>query len=200
MKRVHLFMFLLWTAGCGVAAGPVAVVDLRCEHLVDPLGIDTETPRLSWKLQDGRHTRGKRQTAYRILVATAPDKLTVGKADVWDSGVVSSGQSHLVAVLPEMPLQSGGDYYWKVQVRDERGIPSGWSEAARFSMGLLNRSDWKGEWIKHPSASPEKHIWFRKKHLVNDLPATAFAYIASAGYHELYVNGQKADSRVLAPA
>jgi alpha-L-rhamnosidase len=175
------------------------VYDLRCEHLINPLGIDTETPRFSWKISDNGHTRGQRQTACRILVATTPDKLKNGKADVWDSNRILSGQSHLVPYAGPQ-LRSGGDYYWKVQIFDNNGKPVKWSDPARFSMGLLLRSDWKGEWIKHPSAAPEKHTWFRKKLVLNEPATAAFAYIASIGYHELYVNGQKADSRVLAPA
>lgn len=175
------------------------VYDLRCEHLINPLGIDTETPRFSWKISDDGHLREQRQTAYRILVATTPDKLKDGKADVWDSNFIPSGQSHLVAYAGQQ-LRSGGDYYWKVQIFDNNGKPAKWSDPARFSMGLLLRSDWKGEWIKHPSATPEKHTWFRKKLNLNERASTAFAYIASTGYHELYINGQKADSSVLAPA
>ncbi|MDR0541610.1 MAG: family 78 glycoside hydrolase catalytic domain [Dysgonamonadaceae bacterium] len=175
------------------------IYDLRCEHLVNPLGIDAETPRFSWKLRDAAFIRGQRQTAYRILVATTPAQLKKGKADVWDSGIVLSEQSRLVDYGGKA-LKPGNGYYWKVQVYDGNGKPSGWSETARFSMGLLNRSDWKGKWIKHPSALPEKHIWFRKTLVLNEQAATAFAYIASAGYHELYVNGKKAGNSVLAPS
>ena len=175
------------------------VYDLRCEYLTNPLGIDVVTPRFSWKLHDATHTRGQGQTAYHILVATTPGKLKSGEADVWDSGIISTEQSQLVS-YGGPPLRSGTDYFWKVRVYDVFNQLSGWSEPARFSMGLLNRADWKGKWIKHPSAAPEKHVWFRKKISLSEPVETAFVYIASVGYHELYVNGRKADSRVLAPA
>jgi len=67
-------------------------------------------------------------------------------------------------------------------------------------MGLLERTDWTGPWIKHPSAAEEKHIWFRKTIFLRECPAAAFIFVASVGYHELYINGRKADSRVLAPS
>ena len=62
LERSFLLSVLLLTpfARAGVA-------DLRCEYLPDPLGIDVPQPRLSWKLQPGRH--GLRQTCYRLLVA-----------------------------------------------------------------------------------------------------------------------------------
>jgi alpha-L-rhamnosidase len=199
MKKIHLLPALLLIMGSiSAAAAPVAA-GLRCEHNINPLGIDVETPRFSWRMDDPEHTHGQRQTAYRILVASSTSMLAVGKADVWDSGVVQSSESHLVPYAGKK-LQSGGDYYWTVQVYDMKRVPSEWSAAARFSVGLLSRLDWKGQWIKHPSAAEERHIWFRKHLNIDGKPsATAFAYVASLGYHELYVNGKKADERVLAP-
>ena len=46
--------------------------NLRCEYMVDPLGLDAPVPRLSWEVSDTR--RGAVQTAYQVLVAeTAAD-------------------------------------------------------------------------------------------------------------------------------
>src|ERR1017187_3056581 len=48
------------------AAGPLAPVGLRVEHLRNPIGIDVVKPRFSWELQ---HTaRGQAQTAYQITI------------------------------------------------------------------------------------------------------------------------------------
>jgi hypothetical protein len=54
--------------------------DLRCEYLVNPLGIDVQKPRLSWKLDSS--IRGQKQTAYQILVASSPEKLTSNIGDL----------------------------------------------------------------------------------------------------------------------
>ena len=43
-------------------------VNLHCDHLINPLGIDNANPRLSWMLDDAR--QGARQTAYQIVVST----------------------------------------------------------------------------------------------------------------------------------
>ena len=40
-------------------------VNLHCDHLINPLGIDNANPRLSWMLDDAR--QGARQTAYQII-------------------------------------------------------------------------------------------------------------------------------------
>jgi alpha-L-rhamnosidase len=177
----------------------IRVYDLRCEHIVNPLGIDRETPRFSWKIACPSGDRGQEQTAYRILIASSPEKLKRDEADIWDSKTVTSGSSHLIPFQGDK-LVSGEDYYWKVMIYDSKNNASGWSSTARFSMGLLDRSDWKGLWIKHPEAAPERHIWFRQRLNVDNKVASAFVHIASTGYHELYINGQKADERLLAPA
>jgi alpha-L-rhamnosidase len=45
----------------------------------------------------------------------------------------------------------------------------------------------------------EKHLWFRRNLEIGHAPASAIIHVASIGYHELFINGTKADDRVLAP-
>ncbi len=181
------------------AHGAVMVTGLQCEYLTDPLGIDVQTPRFTWQLSDTDHVRGQKQTGYQVLVASSPVFLDEGRADIWDSGQVLSAQSALVPFAGKK-LTSGENCFWKVRVLDMDKKPSAWSSTARFSMGLLEPSDWTGPWIKHPTAPVEKQIWFRKTFTLRNKAASAFVYVASVGYHELYVNGQKIDARVLAPS
>jgi len=42
---------------------------LRTEYLVNPAGLDATAPRLSWQVESA--TRGQKQTAYRLLVASS---------------------------------------------------------------------------------------------------------------------------------
>lgn len=177
----------------------VTVSGLQCEYLTDPLGIDVQTPRFTWRLSDTDHTRGQKQTGYQVLVASRPALLEEGRADVWDSGQIISAQSALVPFAGKL-LASGENCFWKVRVIDKDNKPSAWSSTARFSMGLLAPTDWTGSWIKHPNAPVVDHIWFRKTFTLRDKAASAFIFVASIGYHELYVNGQKVDARVLAPS
>lgn len=39
--------------------------------------------------------------------------------------------------------------------------------------------------------------WFRKTFNMSDIPQDAVIYVASIGYHELYVNGRKVGDAVL---
>lgn len=48
-------------------AAPGTPQQLRCEGLIDPLGIDRAAPRFSWALAPGG--RGLAQTAYQVVVA-----------------------------------------------------------------------------------------------------------------------------------
>ena len=47
-------LVLFACASTGFAAGAFSVTDLRCEDLVDPLGVDVAKPRLSWRMASGK--------------------------------------------------------------------------------------------------------------------------------------------------
>ena len=134
------------------------VEDLRCEYLIDPLGVDTAQPRFSWKLIDEDHTRAQKQTAWQIVV-TGDDGN--GSPVLWDSGKVESGES-ANNVFAGVSLRSNQAARWKARAWDMNGIPTAWSSDVRFSMGLLEKSDWKGDWIRLAEADEVKHIWYRK--------------------------------------
>ena len=117
---------------------------LRCEYRVNPLGIDTPVPRLSWQLEST--ARDERQTAYQVLVASSPERLQQDRGDLWDSGRVSSSETVTIEYAGT-PLSSHQHCYWKVRVWNGEGQISSWSEPARWSMGLLKADDWQAEWI-----------------------------------------------------
>lgn len=61
------------------ADGPgLRVESTTVEYATHPLGLDTARPRLTWTL--GSNARDQLQSAYRIRVATSPDRL--GSPDV----------------------------------------------------------------------------------------------------------------------
>ncbi len=203
MKPIKFFHHIL-LAVCGLfpllaAETQAQPYDPRCEYLGNPLGIDVVEPRFSWKQADPEQVRGQRQTAYHLQVASSEKLLSQGKADLWDSGKVSSSQSTLVE-YGGAKLISNQDCYWKVRVYDKDGNASKWSTPARFSMGLLEPTDWKSPWIHHPDAPAEKHIWFRRNVTLNEKLSTAFLHVASIGYHELHVNGERVDPQAFGPA
>jgi alpha-L-rhamnosidase len=117
---------------------------LTCEYTANPLGIENKSPRLSWVLE--AEERGQRQTAYQILVASAPEKLTEAGADLWNTGRVRTDRSVHIP-YGGSPLSSRQRCYWKVRVWDKAGKASAYSEAAFWEMGLLEPGDWQGQWL-----------------------------------------------------
>ena len=70
--------------------GSLAPAALRCDGIVDPLGIDSAPPRLSWQLRG--EGQGLRQGAWQVLVSSSLDGLERNRGDVWDSGRVESDE------------------------------------------------------------------------------------------------------------
>lgn len=134
-------------------SGGTSVTGLTTEHRTNPLGIDAPRPLFGWRTHST--TRGCRQTAYRILVATDPRRLAPGRADGWDGGRVASSDS--VAVPYAGPaLRAATRYHWTVTVWDEHGRART-APAARFETGLLGTdgvANWDGaRWIGMAAAS-----------------------------------------------
>ena len=132
--------------------GRLGLEHLRCEHRVEPRGIDARLPHLSWRLVEGApRTRGRHQTAYRVLVASSLEHLSREHGDLWDSGRVASSATQGV-VYDGVPLRSGMQCFWMVRAWDTNAEASAWSDVARFTVGLLEPSDWDAAWIGYDAA------------------------------------------------
>ena len=142
MKRLLLVLIPACTM---FGAASVRPQQLRCEYRVNPQGIDATEPRLSWVLTAvNPKARGLRQSAYRVLVASSDTALRANTGDLWDSGKTDSADSIHIAYRGK-PLNSGMAAWWKVQVWDQDGQASDWSDSAQWSMGLLHAQDWQGD-------------------------------------------------------
>ena len=73
---------------------PFYLAELKCENLIDPLGIDNVTPHFSWKLKGDGWKGG--QTYYEIQVASDSILLVQNKADLWNIGKLKSKTSVMV--------------------------------------------------------------------------------------------------------
>jgi hypothetical protein len=85
---------------------------LKCEHLIDPLGVEAPQPRLSWVLESKE--RGQLQTAYQIVVASSLKQLEGNDPDKWDSGKIVSDRT-IEVPYKGSALASGERCYWKVR-------------------------------------------------------------------------------------
>lgn len=182
-------------------------VNLRTENLFNPLGLDTGKPRFSWQTVSDK--RGVVQEAWRILVASSPEKLSRDEGDLWDSGRVADGRQ-LWIDYGGKPLKSNVRAWWKVMVYTNRGR-SEWSRVNTFGIGLLGETRWAGRWIGLEDMMPGEcrglHTrlaarYLRKEFNLKSVAVKrATAYISGLGLYRMYVNGKEigADD-VLKPA
>lgn len=179
---------------------PVTIHNLRCEYSTNPIGIDAPVPRLAWQLQSGR--RAVRQTAYQVLVARTLEALAVDLGDLWDSGKIDSDRSIHVSYEGQS-LGSRERAYWKVQVWDESGACSGWSEPAFWETGLLDRADWKAAWVGSPflggPRTPSPSPFLRKTFSLAGDIRSARLYVTALGLYEFYINGNRVGEDVFSP-
>ena len=136
--------------------------------MVDPLGVDGEPPRLLWRLQ-GDGGRGRRQTAWQVLVASSRAQLQRDQGDVWDSGRVDSAeQLHLP--YRGRALRSAEQVFWKVRVWDGAGQASAWSAPATWTMGVLTPGEWRGRWVTDPDLLALARPWLGFRSAETDSP------------------------------
>lgn len=192
-----------------------APTDLRCEYLINPIGIDEASPRLSWLVpHDGKPCS---QTAYRIVVSSTAEQALRAEGDVWDSGKVRRDQTCNVP-FNGRELKSRQLCFWRVCWWDQNDASSEWSEIARFEMGLLHDIDWAGQWISKEEVREFKSkgstllgeplgdyinaftLYLRREFRLKRRVARARAYVCGLGYYELRLNGDKVGSSVLDPA
>ncbi|MDR1813742.1 MAG: family 78 glycoside hydrolase catalytic domain [Tannerella sp.] len=195
----------------------VEVQNLTCEYAERPLGVDSETPMLGWRLSSDK--QGVMQVAYRILVASSAEKLARDNGDLWDSGMTASGKSQQVKYAGK-PLQSAQYCYWKVKIRDNDGRETAWSEPSHWCTGIYNPEKWRGKWISCradtvtasrgflDSWKPDEDwqekdtaaVYMRKNVGIKNEIVRATAFVCGLGYYELYINGAKVGDRVMDPA
>ncbi len=188
---------------CVLAAGALygaapsrgwSVGRLRCDFSVNPLGVDSSPPQLSWEVTSPQ--RGARQTAWHVLVASSQDALDAGLGDLWDSGKRESMDTANVP-YEGSPLHSSQQVFWKVRTWDKQGQPSPWSESATWTMGVLDESDWKGQWIVAPWQT--EALLMRKAFTAGPEVKRAVVHVCGLGHFELSLNGEKVGDGLLAP-
>lgn len=186
----------------GVPLRPIA---LRCEHLTDPVGIDAAAPRLRWQLESS--VRGQHQTAFRVVVASSPALLLQEKPDLWDTGKVKGSETSVV--YAGKPLASRTRCYWRVRAWDKDGKPRDWSDAATWSMGLLEPGDWRAQWISFKDDAPlhtsRQELYlpaprlYRKPFHTAKPVRRATVYASALGLYELHLNGKRVGDALFTP-
>lgn len=208
---MRIFSLTTILIGCIVCVNAINVnaqavlqpVNLRVEYKTNAF-TDVEKPRFSWELKST--VNNQFQTARQIVVATSMALLNDAKADVWNSGKVSSDMNYQVVYDGEA-LSSGKTYYWKVRGWDAKGNAGAWSEPAHWHTALLQQSDWKAEWIGYDvndlSTNKSYHLppapYLRKESLVNGAIKKATLFVTALGLYEFSINGKRIGDDYFAP-
>lgn len=155
-------------------------INLKCEYLKSPIGIDIKKPRLFWNCEGGIT-----QTAYQII------------ADNWDSGKVQS--SSMRAEYPK-ELKPRDIVNWKVKLWDENDVEGEWSDTASFEIGI---DEWQAKWITGNYKINKKNRYpvdcFKKDIEINKEISKARLYITACGLYEARLGGEKIGNFCLAP-
>lgn len=166
------------------AFSALKVTNLRVNGLVNPIGVDNEQPLFSWTVSDG-DMKDVEQTTFRVQIYTN----ALCSKRVWNSKQQKSNLSEINAPMLE---GVGTKYYWRVEIRDNKGRMV-ISKPAWFITGL-NGTGWSNaQWIGaeptvKSSEAPLFHKSFKvaKKKILN-----ARGYVSALGTFDLNVNGKR---------
>lgn len=180
-------------------------VHLRCNALVEPTGIDSPKPQLSWKLEAVRpDDTNLSQSAFEIRVSSSPK---MDGAKILSTGKVSS-KINYGSSIDKFGLDSNETYYWQVRVWDQDDRPSEWSTPASFTSGLLKSSDWQAKWIGYdepanldPKAKRQLPAprFLRREFGLSKKVKRATLFCSALGNAEFYINGKRIGNEYFMP-
>src|SRR6478735_8671783 len=119
LKIMYKYFFLFFCYLVPVAtfaSSPLQPATLSCEYVINPLGIDVASPRLSWTFSG--NARDQYQSAYELIISDNLKDIQQSKGNVWSTGKVSSKQNIQVEYAG-VALKSFTKYYWRVKVYDQ---------------------------------------------------------------------------------
>lgn len=206
LKPLLLFHLLCCAVPVLWAQSPLRPTHLQIEYMDEPMGLDRATPRFSWFLEEQQEELfNQQQSAYRILVASSKRDLRADKGTLWDTDWVTGPEMNQIEYQGS-PLLSDQRYYWKVKIRDQDQQESDWSDLSTWTTGLLHDNEWRAKWIggqtEFDPSEADCNIWdpwLRKRFDLQQVGKKAHLYVASIGYHQVYVNGKRVGEEVLAP-
>ncbi|WP_433060231.1 family 78 glycoside hydrolase catalytic domain [Dactylosporangium sp. CS-033363] len=159
------------------------VVELRAEHVREPIGLGTARPRLSWRVESD--VAGESQVAYELIIGG------------YSTGRVESVEQVLVD-WPAPPLTAREER--EVAVRVWTGESEAVSAPIRVEAGLLGQPLLSSLIQGQPIAGDDgPATLFRREFELPAEPVRARLYATAHGVYELELNGERVGDHVLAP-
>lgn len=197
MKRYLIYASVLTALLLTACKGPneqTVPVNLRTEYLTEPIGLDTDSPRFTWEY-DGNE-EGFMPLRAEVTVSTSPDM----RQDPVKLVVQNGMDEGLPSCADKLALTPFTRYYWTVTVWDAGGHRCKTSDVATFETGYMQTANHPATWITdNHDKEFEPAPLFRKTFSVKKNVRQARLYVASAGYHELFVNGSRVGRNYLDP-
>lgn len=192
MRKILLYTFLF--NSLLIIAGIGKPVDLRCEYIIEPIGIDIPMPRFTWHVSSkSKFTQYK----YKIDIATTKQLLSDNKADAWQSGFIDSKDNF--AIYKGSSLKAHTIYFWRITLSNNEGKEIV-SSISTFETAKMDENDWIANWIsddKNKDFKPSPI--FRKSFEANKIIKKARLYISGVGYYVAFFNGKRVGENYLDP-
>ena len=154
--------------------------ELKCENLINPIGIDVPNPRFSWKLESDKENAFQKE--FEIQVGEIYRKK--GKGD-----------NTLYFEYEGPPLLPKTKYTVRVRACDGDGEWSDWYEGY-FITGLMGQIP-RAKWLGVPVEKKAVPI-FCGKFNAEDVK-TAYAFASAYGMYEIYINKKRVGDSYFAP-
>ncbi len=191
MNRI-LFLHIVFFVFANTAFAVPGPARLRCEYLVNPLGIDAKDPRFTWEIPDQPTAS---QASYRIITGTDSSAVAQHIGNMWQSPMFKN--LNTIVRYGGKPLVPFTKYFWTVIGSNKTFT----APVAHFETGMMSSANWKGTWISDAAGIETKPApYFRKVINVRKPIQSARAYIAAAGLFECHINGQRVGNERLEPA
>lgn len=164
-------------------------LEILCEYQKNPLGIQNQHPRFSWRLT-GEYG-DTQQNSYQIQVWN-------GRKILWNSGEIFTSKNQAVSYQGQ-ELQSRTEYHFSVEIEVQRGEKTFcFKNWGTFETGIFQNDQWKGCWIQ-PVYDSDAAPLIRRRFFLQQLPKKARLYIVGLGYQEITINGVKVGNARLDP-
>lgn len=155
-------------------------IDLKCEDLINPIGIDTVKPRFSWKMMSDKNNVF--QSGYEIEVE-----------GMWHARVES--QESLYIDYDGAPLCPKTEYNYKVRIIDNYGEVSPYI-CGSFVTGLMG-TPISAKWIGKKEETEKISAYV--KTFSCHLKEKAYIFASAYGLYEIYINGKRLEDRLFTP-